>query len=316
MRLKVMRWLLGGLVFILSGCSPASIPPDNQPPARFQIVATTTIVGDVVSQVIGDAINLTILLPAGTDPHSFQPTPQDMARVADAQLIFLNGAGLETFMQPLLENTGSQAKQVDLSEEIAFLEATSGDIHEENGQPLGGTAHTSDPHVWTDPNQVLAWVDLIEQKLVELDPQNSGVYKQNASNYRQSLRALDQWISGQVAQIPAENRELVTDHQVFGYFANRYGFRQVGAIVPSYSTLSEPSAQELAKLETAIRDLGVHAVFVGNTINPGLAKQIVKDTGVQLVSLYTGSLTDASGPAATYLDYMRFNVNAIVAALK
>ena len=134
--------------------------------------------------------------------------------------------------------------------------------------------------------------------------------------YRQELIDLDQWILEQVAQIPEANRELVTDHQLFIYFANRYGFEQIGAIVPGYSTLSEPSAQELAQLEDAIRELGVRAIFVGNTVNPALAQRVANDTGTKLVFLYTGSLTEATGPAPTYLDYMRFNVQAIVEALK
>ena len=167
-----------------------------------------------------------------------------------------------------------------------------------------------------DPNNVIIWVDNIERAMSEMDPENSDSYRANAASYRQALTDLADWLSGQVAQIPQANREMVTDHQVFGYLAARYGFNQIGAVIPGYSTLSEPSAQELAALETAIRDLGVQAIFVGNTVNPALTRRVAEDTGVQLVTLYTGSLTPQGEPASTYLDYMRYNANAIIDALK
>jgi len=120
----------------------------------------------------------------------------------------------------------------------------------------------------------------------------------------------------QVAQVPKAHRRLVTDHQFLGYFAARYGFEQIGAVIPSYSTVAESSAQELAALEDSIRALGVKAIFVGNTVNPSLAQSVADDTGTQLVFILTGSLTEKSGPAANYLDYIRYNVKAIAEALK
>ena len=304
------------LLFFLAACSAPANDASQQDDRILQVVATTTIVGDVVSQVGGDAIDLTVLLPPGTDPHGFQPTPQDMTRVADAQVIFMNGAGLEAFMQSLLEKSGSQARLVEVSQDIPLLGAASHDESEEDDAHSEEGVHTGDPHVWMDPNNVLIWVDHIERVLVEIDPQNAALFNKNAESYRQELIELDRWILEQVAQIPEPNRELVTDHQLFIYFADRYGFEQIGAIVPGYSTLSEPSAQELAQLEDAIRELGVRAIFVGNTVNPGLAQRLANDTGTKLVFFYTGSLTEATGPAPTYLDYMRFNVQAIVEALK
>ncbi|HIE57944.1 MAG TPA: zinc ABC transporter substrate-binding protein, partial [Anaerolineales bacterium] len=127
---------------------------------------------------------------------------------------------------------------------------------------------------------------------------------------------LDTWIRQQVANIPPENRKLVTDHVLFGYFADEYGFKQIGALIPGYSTLAEPSAQELAAIEDAIREYNVPAVFVGNTVNPALGGQVAEDTGIKLVTIYTGSLSDENGDAPTYLDYIRYNVTAFVNALK
>ncbi len=312
----VAKFTLLFLLLTLSACQSDPLVQSNPPVPKLKVVATTTIVGDVVAQIGGEAIDLVVLLPVGTDPHSFQPTPQDMARVADAQVIFINGVGLETFLEPLLESSGSKAVQSSVSEGITVLEASGADEHSQAESAANSEAHSGDPHVWMDPNNVLSWVDNIEKVLLELDAKNASVYRQNAARYRQALRDLDQWIVQQTAQIPPESRELVTDHQVFTYFAIRYGFKQIGAVVPGYSTLAEPSAQELAELEDNIRKLGVRAVFVGNTVNPNLAQRVAQDTGVALVPLYTGSLTGADEPAANYLDYIRFNVNAIVTALK
>jgi ABC-type Zn uptake system ZnuABC Zn-binding protein ZnuA len=162
----------------------------------------------------------------------------------------------------------------------------------------------------------MIWADNIQAGLSQADPTNAGAYQTNADQYKQKLSELDNWIREQVAQIPEVDRKLVTDHLIFAYFASRYGLEQVGAVVPSYSTMSEPSAQQLATLEDAIRTLGVKAVFVGNTVNPTLAKRVAEDTGIQLVYVYTDSLTEAEGPASNTLELIQYTVDAIVSGLK
>lgn len=328
-------WLLLAMLAACASPTPTAAPQSR----KLRVLATTTIVGDVVRNVAGDAVELSVLLPVGADPHSFTPTPQDVAKVSEADLVFANGAGLEEFLQALLENAGAADKTVAVSQGISLLqgEAHSHSAEEEHAteeqaqQPMP-TTETSDagehdhdhehehaagdPHTWFDPNLVMIWVQNIATTLSEKDPQNASSYQKNAEAYTAQLRELDQWIRQQVETIPAENRLLVTDHKSFAYFAERYGFTQVGAVLPSFSTLAEPSAQELAALEDAIRQLGVKAIFVGTTVNPNLAQRIAQDTGVQLVTLYTGSLSEADGPANTYLNFMRYNVNAIVEALK
>jgi manganese/iron transport system substrate-binding protein len=299
-------------LLILAGCGqkspvlPALAPAAN---AGLRAVATTTIVADVVRNVAGDQIDVQVLVPPGVDEHNFQPTPADVTRVADADVVFMSGAGLETFVQKLVENAGGHARLVSVSDGIDLLQASS--VVEPGAQSGQG----SDPHVWLDPLRVQTWTDNIAAALSELDPQQAATYQANAAAYRQKLAELDDWIGQQVAQVAPQNRLLVTDHEIFTYFADRYGFEQVGAIIPSYSTTAEPSAQELAALEDGIRRLGVKAVFVGNTVNPTLANRVAADTNIRLVQILTGSLTDGA-PAATYLDYMRFNVGAIVQALK
>lgn len=279
---------------------------------KLKVLATTTIVADVVAQIGGEAIELAVLLPPGTDPHTFDPAPQDVASVADAQVVFANGAGLEEFLEPLLESAGAKSKVVYVSEGITLLQFDG--VHEDDDPELG--YENADPHTWTDPNNILIWIDNIEQALSELDPNNAGLYEQNAQNYAAEINELDAWIREQVEQIPIESREIITDHVQFAYFAEEYGFNQIGAIISGYSTLAEPSAQELASLEDAIKEYNVKAIFVGKTVNPSLANRIAADTGIQIVFLYTGSLTEKGGEADTYLDYIRYNVSAIVNALK
>jgi ABC-type Zn uptake system ZnuABC Zn-binding protein ZnuA len=271
---------------------------------KLRVLATNSIVANVVSQVGGDAITLTTLMPLGTDPHDYQPRPQDAAALTDAQIIFSNGAGLESFLPPLLDSTGTTGKLVEVSAGITLLP-----------QP-GSNQSTGDPHTWMDPNNVIIWTQNIAAALSGADPVHAANYQANAEAYAASLHNLDTWIRSEVAQIPTQNRLLVTDHAVLGYFAVQYGFTQVGTITRSFSSDAAPSAQELATLEDKIRQTGVRAVFVSEAVNQALADQIAADTGIKSVWIYHATLTAPGGPAASYLEFMRYNVTAIVGALK
>lgn len=268
----------------------------------LNVLATTSIVADVVAQVGGKYITLTTLLPVGADPHEFSPRPQDAAALADADLVFANGAGLEAFLPSLLDSAGATGKVVEVSTGIDLLS-------------LSGTSGT-DPHTWMDSNNVIVWTENIAAALSKADPAHASDYQTNAAAYAASLRDLDAWVRAQVEQVPPTNRILVSDHAVLGYFAARYGFTQAGTITGSFSSEAAPSAQELAALEDKIRTDGVRAIFVTEAASQTLADQVAADTGIQAVWLYHASLTDATGPAPTYLDFVRYNVNAIVNALK
>jgi len=286
------------LILAAGSCSSATPAATS----GLHVLATTSIVADVVAQVGGQYINLTTLLPVGTDPHEFSPRPQDAAALVDAEIIFTNGAGLESFLPSLLENAGASGKVVEVSAGIPLLS-------------LPGTTG-SDPHTWMDPNNVLVWADNIAVALARADPAHASEYQTNASTYAAALRDLDAWVRTQVDQVPPSNRLLVSDHAVLGYFAARYGFTQAGNITGSFSSEAAPSAQELAALEDRIRADHVRAIFVTEAANQILADQVAADTGIQAIWLYHASLTDASGPAATFLDFTRYNVTAIVNALK
>jgi len=299
------------LSLIASGCgAPASQTGDNR---ALSVLATTTIVADVVKNVGGEYVQVSSLLPVGLDPHSFQPTPQDVAKVADADLLFTNGAGLEEFLNRMLKNTGAQVKIVPVSEGVTLLAAQE-ETHA--AASADGGDHAYDPHTWFDPNNVELWTDRIAQALSELDPAHAQNYAANAGEYKRQLQELDAWIQAQVAQVPLEKRKLVTDHSSFTYFANRYGFEQVGAVMAGYSTLAEPSAQELARLEDLIHAQGVSAIFVSENTNVVLSERVAQDTGIRVVKLYNGSLSGPDGPAATYLEFMRYDVTQIIDALR
>lgn len=292
------------LAGLLSACTGSSAAQQTTQNGKLTVVATTTFVSDVVKQVGGDYVQVQTLLPVGADPHSFEPSPQDMAMVSKAGVVFASGAGLEAFLTPLIENAGAKDRVVDVSQGINLLTGS--------GESAGGY----DPHVWTDPNNVMIWVQNIQAALSQADPQHADAYKGNADQYDAKLKDLDAWIREQIATIPQANRKIVTDHLIFGYFANRYGVEQVGAVVPGYSTLAAPSAQELAALETEIQKYGVKAIFVGNTVNSTLEQRVADDTHIKLVYIYSGSLSAVDGPAATYLDYMHYDVGEIVTALR
>ncbi|MCS7010415.1 MAG: metal ABC transporter substrate-binding protein [Anaerolineales bacterium] len=322
---RLFSLLLILVTMLLAACTGGK-PSANE---KLHVLATTSMVADVVRQVGGEYVQVTTLLPLGTDPHTFEPRPQDVAAIEDAQIVFANGAGLEEFLEPLLKSAGAMDKLVEVSQGIELLPLEGiehSHEHEEEEHSHEGEEHSheggmhhhqgGDPHTWMDPNNVLIWVENIATALAKADPRHAKVYRAHAEAYANELRALDAWIREQVAQVPPENRVLVADHAVFGYFAEEYGFRQLGTITHSFSTGASPSAQELAALEDQIRTYGVKAIFVGADVNQNLAKQIAADTGVRIVQLYHGSLTDAQGPAPTYLDFMRYNVTAIVEALK
>jgi len=272
--------------------------------AEVRSLCTTTIVGDVAAHVAGTDLAVDALLPPGADPHTFEATPSDLARIAHADVIFENGAGLEEFLLPLL--AAADARVVDLSAGLALRTVSADTVHAEG---------RNDPHVWFDPAHVIAWVDVAAAVLVRLDPEHAAAYEARAAAYQESLRELDAWIVEQVSRIPTANRRLVTDHDALGYFTDRHGFQLVGTAIPGSSALSEPSAREIAALEDCVLGTGGSAVFVGTTVNPALAAQVAADTGAQLVLLYTGSLSDPQGPALTYIDLVRYDVAQIVSAL-
>jgi len=271
---------------------------------KLKVVATTGIVGDVVKNVAGDSVELTTLIGPGQDPHTYQPTPRDIAAIEKAQVVFVNGLGLEEGLGSTVDAAaGKGSPVIPVSAGIRPRAAA------------GGHDVGADPHVWFDPANVKVWVDNIQKSLSALDPGNAASYGANAEAYARQLDELDAYVRAQVALIPAERRKLVTDHEAFGYFADRYGFRVVGAVIPSVSTSAEPSAGELAELVKEIRAQQVPAVFIGTTTNPKLADLVARETGARVLPLHSGETGPSGSGADTYIGMMRANVDTIVKGL-
>lgn len=310
--LRMLRWSILGwmLVMGLAGCTAAA--PEAAGEGQLQVVATTSIVADVVSQVGGDAVEVATLLPLGADPHAYTPTPQDLRMLNQADMIFINGLGLEEALMPVLETLDSGAPVVSVNagvDPLALADDHAGDAdHEEH-------AGEGDPHTWFDVANVILWTGTIRDALSELDPAHASDYAAAAEQYSTMLIALDQELRARIETLPPDRRKLVSDHAEFNYFARAYGFEVVGTVIPSLSTMAQPSAQELAALQDQIRAEGVPAIFVGTAVNPGVAQQIAHDVGIEVVTLYTGSLSEPDGPAANYPDLMRYTVDRIVTAL-
>lgn len=304
------------LLLLVIGLMSTGCASQNNPASKLRVVASTTLVGDVVKQIGGDRISLTVLLPIGADPHTFEPRPQDAAAISDAQIIFLNGLELEHSLEPVIQSNAT-GKIIEVSNGIEVLPFNENQS-EINTAPAGENHNhaAGDPHTWMDPTLVMIWAQNIAAALSESDATNAGYYEANSKAYISELSDLDEWIKTEVAAIPVEQRKLVTDHEAFGYFAHRYGFEVIGLVVASLSTSASPSALEIAALEDTIRQQGVPAIFVDSTANPVLAQQVAQDTSVKLVTIYSGSLGDVNSGIASYIEFMKTNVLAIVDGLK
>jgi manganese/iron transport system substrate-binding protein len=497
---KIIFTIMAVFALTLGACAPQPVAvPETESPAEaesasLRVLAANSFLADIAQNVAGERVTVDSLVPIGLDPHAFEPTPLDVAKIADSQVLIVNGAGFEEWLEKTIENAGGSAKIIEASaglemretdegegehddehtdghehddhsvesharivceqlgdeqageeevqagtdadnaaalshhdeehenenedshkhereiltltlasledgsfggylefdaemedgyafttselgnislpaeggeeleieqelplecggmaqglifkltpgEYIIFLSGFSsetilfsaGSVHEHDeehegeehegeeheGEEHGEHHHEGDPHFWLDPNQVIAYAENIRDGLSEIDPAGKETYTKNAADYIEQLRELDTWIRGQVEQIPAERRVLVTDHDTLGYFADQYGFSVTGAIIPSFSTGASPSAQELAGLIDQINDTGAPAIFLDVAANPRLAEQIAAETGVAVVAdLHTHSVTAADGPAATYIEMMRHNTLRIVEALE
>ncbi len=294
-------------------------------PEKLTVITISNIVGDWVSAVGQDKVEVYPLLPPNADPHTYRPGAQDITRVSGADLVVPVGLSLEdAWLEQLLGKVVTNPDSiVPLGEYVEPLESR--ELSSEHGHE--GEAHTHehdeqghehgplDPHFWLDPHRVQKAVDAIAANLSRIDPENGDYYLANADAYNREIDALDAWIREQVATVPEERRLLVTSHDSFQYFALRYGFTVVGTVF-AISTESEPSAQELGQLIEIIEEQEAPAVFTEAAIPARLSQRVAEDTGVKLIGgLHTGSLT-VSGEADTYLDMMRHNTTIIVEALR
>lgn len=310
------------LVGAFAACAPASQATSaTSSSATLNVVTTSNVVGDWARVVAGSQASVYSLIPAGLDPHTYQPSAQDVTKVADADVVLTVGLGLEhRWLEKLLQNASADASKIvalgDGVDPIPF----EGEHHDEHGE---GTPEEEeeespwDPHFWTDPLRAEVAVNAIADRLASVDAANASIYRANASAYTQKLDELDAWIKTQVSHLTIERRALITSHDTLGYFAHRYEFEVVGVIIPGGATEADPSAADIALLEDKIKEHNAMAIFSENTVSDKMAQRIAQDTGVKVVrSLYSDSLGPAGSPGDTYLGMIRSNVTAIVEALR
>ncbi|CAO5160184.1 manganese/iron transport system substrate-binding protein [Frankia sp. AiPs1] len=275
---------------------------------RVPVVATTSQVADFTRVVGGDRVTVTQILRPGVDPHDYEPTPADIAAIADAKVLVENGVGLESWLDDTIDASGFDGVKVDTSKGVT-IRAGQGD-EEKDG----------DPHIWHDPLNAKIMVADIERGLAQAEPSAAAQFHANRVAYDTKLDALDADTRRQIATIPAPDRKLVTNHDAFGYYIARYGLTFVGSIIPSFDTSAELSGSNIRKLVAAIRQTGTKAVFSESSLPPRTARTIAAEAGVRVEagedSLYGDSLGPAGSEGDTYLHMEEHNTRTIVKALR
>lgn len=324
-----------------------------------RVVATFSVLGDLVRNVGGNRIELSTLVGPGGDAHTFEPSPGDVRTIERATLIFENGLEFEGWLPELVEASGQDATRVavtdgmrglieadedqaeehaedeDQAEETPGAEEEHGEGEEHADETPGaeddhaGEEETPgaeaeehehgeyDPHVWHDVARVKSIVERVRDALIEADPAGAAGYRENARRYLSELDELDGYVRTQVAELPSARRKLVTSHDTFGYYAERYGFEVVGTALASATTeASDPSPRDLQRLVDEIRRVRVPAIFAENVSNPELIERIAAESGVEVgPPLFTDALGEPGSAGATYLEMMRYNTDSIVRAL-
>lgn len=275
---------------------------------RPSVVVTTNILGDITRNIVGDEAEVTVLMEAGADPHSFGVSARQAARIEQADLVVYNGLGLE-------ENV---LRHVDAAREAGVATFAVGDAVDPLTYTSDDSAGQPDPHFWTDPDRVAKASRLIADQVARhVDGVDGASVRKNAARYGAELDKLTSWMERSFAAIPDGKRNLVTNHHVFGYLAQRFDFRVIGAVIPSGTTLASPSAADLESLATAIERAGVGAIFADSS-QPDRLAQVLKresDVEVEVIPLFSESLTEQGEGAATYLEMMRANTTAIADGL-
>lgn len=294
------------------------IEPVSLKDRKIKIVATTSFIGDVLSEIAGDHAEIITLMPAGQNPHSREPGPSDIAAIEDADLIFINGFGLEEEFLRILEGMNT-APIVPVS---VGIDPISHEDEEEGEDEHHDDDHhgDEDPHVWFSPLNVIVWAQNIKQALSSADPGNRAFYSSAAESYIIMLEQLDDEIRTMVSVLDPSERKLVVDHVSFDYYAREYGFVIAANILSSLNDQAEPSAREIAALSDLIRSTDINVIFVGGTAGRGLkslAESVAAESGRNLpvVELLSGSLAPAGQRGERYPDFIRYNTELIVDAL-
>lgn len=300
-RLLAVFAALAGSALVLGACGTRG--SDGGPRGTaIDVIATTTQIGDWVQTVGGQAVDLHRLLKPNTDPHDYEPRPSDVEAIANARLVFVNGDGLDSWIERLVEQSGGDPRVVDLGNAVRA-----------QTRAAGSEALRNDPHWWHDPHNAVIAVRDIRDGLTRTDPAGAQTFRSNARSYVAQLKALDRGIAACVRRVPPSQRKLVTDHDAFGYFADRYGIRVVGTVIPSQTTQAQPSGGDLSDLVKQIGREHVLAIFPEHALSSKLATAVARETGARAdLSLYGDALGPGGSPGDTYLKMEAANADAIV----
>ncbi|MEX1207205.1 MAG: metal ABC transporter substrate-binding protein [Acidimicrobiia bacterium] len=305
------------LALILATGLLAACDDQTKGDERPLVVATTTILGDIAANVVGDDARLEVLMPRGADPHDFEPSSRQVALLAEADLVIANGLGLEEGLGDVIDGVRGDGVRVlevaGMLDPLPFGGGRQDEDDDDGEHDLEGV--NFDPHFWFDPLRVAEAGRLIASALGEIDA--SVDWSESADRYATELASADERIAAILAAVPAERRQLVTNHDSLGYFADRYGFEIAGMVIPGGSTLGEPGSQELAELVALIDSLGIPAIFADTTDPSPIATAIAAEVGhpVAVVTISTGSLGEPGGPAGTLIAMLEENARLITEAL-
>jgi len=275
---------------LLIACQEEEEAEEGETP-RVNVVVSLAIFADFARQVGGDRVDVSTLVPAGADPHTYEPGPSRVAKLTKADLVIVNGLGLEAALEDVVEeNTSSSAILVELAEGLPVID--------------------KNPHLWLDVLNAIAYVEHIRDALAEIDPAGADTYRANADGYLAELRTLDEGVAAAIDSIPPERRKLVTFHDAFPYLARRYGLEMVAVVVASPG--KEPSAKDVANLVDAIAAEDVPAVFKEPQLNARILELAADDAGVEVCTLHSAALDKKVN---TYVKLMRFNAKELLRCL-
>lgn len=268
-----------------------------------ETVASFTVLADIVQQVGGEHVKVKSLVGPNGDPHSFEPTPQDSQALSRADVVFVSGLGMEGWMDRLVQASGYKGKVVVASEGVDTRKM------EEDGKTI------TDPHAWNSAHNGAIYASNVMNALIAADPQDAAYFRQRGNAYISQLNQLDSWAQKTFSGVPATKRKILTSHDAFGYFGQRYGVQFLAPV--GFSTESEASASDVAGLIKQLKNEKIHTYFIENQTDPRLVKQIASATGAQPGGeLYPEALSEKDGPAASYVAAFKHNVKSIAASMK
>lgn len=308
-RAGMIGLLMVTLTIALAGCGDNATPTAVSGVSggkKLKVVATTTQLQDFARTLLGDRVELVGILTADADPHEYEPTADDVKNIADADIVLRSGVELEKWMDKLIQNSGTRATIVDCSQGAT--------IHKGDAEEPAG-----DPHLWFSTDNAKVMAHNIVAAVAAKDGADAATFQANEQGYDKQLDDLDSYIKNAWAtKIPnPSDRKLVTNHDAFGYYIDRYNINFIGSVIPSLDTNYSPSAADIADLEDRVKSQNVKAVFLESSLNPKLAQQISIDTGVTVVAgkLYGDTLGAAGSPGETYLKMMRYDTDLMIAGM-